>query len=181
LFVGRVTPVKGISPLLEALARIEGRLEICGTGWGIAAARSETKRLGLQGRVTFAGWVAPQELDAAYRRARIVVVPSLWPEPFGLVGIEAMAHRRPVIGSATGGIPDWLVDGQTGLLVSPGDVPGLAAAMSALLQDPALCARMGLAGQAHAMAQFSEAAHVQALRSTYAAALDHRRQSGDSD
>ena len=180
LFVGRVTPVKGILPLLEALARIEGQLEICGTGWGLDAAQSATERLGLQSRVTFSGWVGPQALDAAYRRARIVVVPSLWPEPFGLVGIEAMAHRRPVVGYATGGIPDWLVHGRTGLLVAPGDVPGLAAAMCTLLQDPALCARMGLAGQAHAMARFSEAEHVQGLSSTYAAAHDHWRHTGGS-
>lgn len=173
LFVGRVVPLKGLMTLVRAMARIEGELEVCGAGWGLEAVRAATRRFSIEDRVRFSGWVAGQDLDQAYRRARVVVVPSHWPEPFGLVGLEAMARGRPVIGSATGGIPDWLEHGRTGLLVAPGDVAELASALAALLDDPDRCSEMGQAGRATTLARFSGDEHVRTLHNAYDVARQH--------
>jgi glycosyltransferase involved in cell wall biosynthesis len=161
LYVGRVTRHKGLGQLIRALGSVErATLEVCGEGWWKPAAEKLVARLGLESRVRFLGWLAPSELDAAYRRAAIVAVPSLWPEPFGMVGLEAMARGRPVIATATGGIPEWLADGETGLLTPPGDVRALASALQRLLDDPGLRARMGAAGAEHIRRRFTANAHI---------------------
>jgi glycosyltransferase involved in cell wall biosynthesis len=161
LYVGRVTRHKGLGQLIRAVGSIENAmLEVSGEGWWKPAAQKLVARLGLQSRVRFLGWLAPSELDAAYRRAGVVAVPSLWPEPFGMVGLEAMARGRPVVGTATGGIPDWLADGETGLLTPPGDVRALAQALERLLGDPELRTRMGAAGAEHVRRRFTAKVHI---------------------
>jgi glycosyltransferase involved in cell wall biosynthesis len=94
-------------------------------------------------------------------------MPSLWPEPFGLVGIEALAAGRPVVASATGGVGDWLADGVNGLLVRPGDAPALAGALNELLDDPARQRAMGAAGSEMVAARFTPEQHVAALLDAY--------------
>ena len=83
---------------------------------------------------------------AAYRMARAVLVPSVWAEPFGIVAIEAMSAGVPVIASATGGLVDIVDDDRTGLLVAPGSVSELVAAMRAIDADDALADRLGQRG-----------------------------------
>jgi glycosyltransferase involved in cell wall biosynthesis len=78
------------------------------------------------------------------------VVPSLCPEPLSLAALEAMACGRPVVASATGGLPDAVIHGETGLLVPPGDVGALREALCTLLSDPTLCRRMGEAARQRA-------------------------------
>jgi glycosyltransferase involved in cell wall biosynthesis len=109
-------------------------------------------------------------LDRAYERAQIVVVPSHWPEPFGLVGIEAMARGRPVVATATGGIPEWLADGETGILVEPGDAGALTRALAGLRGDPGRCARMGERGVAHVAEHFTAERYVEAISRAYSMA-----------
>jgi type III pantothenate kinase len=103
-------------------------------------------------------------LASFYAGARFAVVPSRWPEPFGMVGPEAMARGRPVIGFAAGGIPDWLDDGVTGLLVPPGDIGGLTRAMDRLLGDPALTAAMGRAAAARVDRELTHRSYIDALK-----------------
>jgi glycosyltransferase involved in cell wall biosynthesis len=172
LFVGRLTHSKGLGPLLRALAQVEATLDVCGEGWWGPAARRMASRLGVDDRVQFLGWLSPSELDAAYERAAVVAVPSLWPEPFGMVGIEAMARGRPVVASRTGGIPDWLVDGQTGMLTRAGDVCQLTDALCALLEDPGLRARMGAEGARRCRRSFTAEAHLAALERVHVLARD---------
>jgi len=93
-------------------------------------------------------------------------VPSLWPEPFGLVGIEALAVGRPVVASATGGILDWLTDG-VGLTVTPGNARELARALDGLLSDPDRQRAMGELGRELVARRFSAERHVQALLGAY--------------
>jgi glycosyltransferase involved in cell wall biosynthesis len=83
----------------------------------------------------------------AWRRCSVALVPSVWPEPFGLVVLEAMAAGRPVIAAHTGGLSDIVVHNETGLLVPPGDVPALAAALARLLASRELREQMGQAGR----------------------------------
>src|SRR5262249_46201321 len=92
------------------------------------------------------GWVPPSELGRLYARAAVVACPSRR-EGFGLVCAEAMAHGRPVVASAVGGLRGLVVDGAAGILVPRGDVPALRAALERLLADPALRSRLGEAGR----------------------------------
>ena len=93
------------------------------------------------------GWHTHDKLPQLYSRADICVVPSLWPEPFGMVAVEAMASGRPVVASKTGGLADSVVDGETGFLVPPGDAPALADKLRVLLDDAELRTGMGRRGR----------------------------------
>jgi glycosyltransferase involved in cell wall biosynthesis len=173
MFSGRVTPAKGIEVFLCAIAKAGATAEVCGDGWGLPRARRLASRLGIAERVSFRGWLPREGLSDPYRRSRLVVVPSLWPEPFGLVGIEAMAHGRPVIGTATGGIPEWLADGETGLLVPPGDPDALAVAIEALLDDSRRAALLGARGAERVAAEFTVQRYLEAIGEAYRGAIQH--------
>jgi glycosyltransferase involved in cell wall biosynthesis len=98
---------------------------------------------------------------------RFLVSPALWPEPFGLVAIEAMARGKAVVAGCAGGMLDIVQDGQTGLLVTPGDAASLAAAMCALIADPCLTERMGRQGSARCAAAFSAETVVNRIVDVY--------------
>lgn len=161
LFVGRVTRQKGLGQLIRAVELIEhSTLDVCGDGWWRPTAEKLVDRIGIGDRVRFLGWLDDAELQRAYEHAAVVAVPSVWPEPFGIVGLEAMARGRAVVASRTGGIPDWLVDGVTGVLTEPGDVGALASALRTLLADRELRTRMGAAGAERLRKQFTADRHV---------------------
>jgi glycosyltransferase involved in cell wall biosynthesis len=168
VFAGRVVTPKGVGVLIRAARSVEGEFVICGDGWRLAAMRRLAARLGVADRVHFKGWLGPAEIAQELAEASVVAVPSVWPEPFGLVGIEAMASGRPVVASATGGIEDWLQDTVNGLAVSPGDPEELAGALQELLSDPARQEAMGAAGRRIVAERFSPEVHVAALRDAYA-------------
>lgn len=167
LFAGRVVPAKGVGVLIRCARTVDAEFVICGDGFGLRSMRGLARRLGVLDRVRFTGWLEPHVLARELAQASIVAIPSLWPEPFGLVGIEALAAGRPVVASATGGIGDWLTDGEQGLLVEPGDVRALAKALEELLADPTRQRVMGAAGQEMVAARFSTERHVQALLDAY--------------
>lgn len=166
---GRLVREKGIDLFLAALAQVPGawRAVIAGDGLEAPALRAQAAASGLGDRVTFAGWQDEAGMTALFRRASIVAMPSRWPEPSGILGLEAMAHGRPVVAFATGGIPEWLADGETGLLAPPRDAGAFARALTALLADPAGARRMGEAGRARAAQRFAAAPHLAALDALY--------------
>jgi glycosyltransferase involved in cell wall biosynthesis len=170
VFAGRVVLPKGIAVLIRAARLVQGEFVVCGDGWRLEQMRRLAQRLGVADRVRFAGWLGGEELARELAEASVVTVPSLWPEPFGLVGIEAFAAGRPVIASATGGTGDWLQDGVNGLSVEPGDPAALASALNELLADPVRQQAMGEAGRRTAEARFSPERHVAALLDAYASA-----------
>ena len=145
LFVGQVIRGKGVDLFLHALGQVIApwRATIVGTGNHLEACKALARELGIAERVRFAGWVPHGDLEPFHANAAVVVVPSRWPEPFGMVGIEAMARGRPVVGFAVGGIPDWLADGVNGLLVPEANTGAMAAAIDRLLADSALRTRLG--------------------------------------
>jgi glycosyltransferase involved in cell wall biosynthesis len=155
--VGRLSPEKGFTILVAAAAQVAERRQdvvfvLAGEGPTRDALGSEIARCGLQGRFGLAGLVdCVPELVAS---ADLVVVPSL-AEGQGIVAVEAMAARRPVVASRVGGLPETVVDGVTGVLVPPGDSAALASAILRLLDAPAERARMGAAGRARAEAEYS--------------------------
>lgn len=187
LFVGRVSPEKGIHVLLEAFERVlgrypEARLDIVGpqapTPREFSVAISDddnVKNLApfydddvtyleyLRGmlseqaakRVRFVGLVPHSELGNWYREADLLVFPSIWAEPSGNPPIESMFAGLPVVSTTTGGTPEYVEDGSTGLLVAPNDPSALGEAIMRLLGDASMREKMGLAGRQRAVTLFS--------------------------
>lgn len=176
LFVGQLIRGKGVDLLLDALARLSAPFEatLVGAGNAEGALRAKAAELGLAHRIRFEGWVDHAALDRLYRRARVVVVPSRWPEPFGMVGLEAMHHARPVVAFDVGGISDWLTHGITGLTAPEQDVGALAAALDHLLADTPAAQRMGEAGRRQVLSQFRFEDHLDRLEAILSGASpDH--------
>jgi glycosyltransferase involved in cell wall biosynthesis len=167
VFAGRVVAPKGVGVLIRAARAVDAEFVICGDGFGLDAMRRLARRLGVDERVCFRGWLSAEELARELAEASLVVMPSVWPEPFGLVGIEALATGRPVVASCTGGIGDWLEDGVNGLCVKPGDPRALARALNELLADPMRQLAMGAAGKQMVAARFSRQHHLAALLDAY--------------
>jgi glycosyltransferase involved in cell wall biosynthesis len=105
------------------------------------------RRLGLTGRVDFKGFVVPSELESFYEEASLAVVSSVWPEPFGAVGLEAMRHGLPVVAFAAGGTGEWLRDGDNGFLVPWMDRAQFAMRIEQLLYDKTLARQLGERGR----------------------------------
>jgi glycosyltransferase involved in cell wall biosynthesis len=166
LFVGQVIRGKGVDLLVRALSCLSRpwKATVVGEGNHLGTCRDLAGRLGVADRIEFTGWVDHDQLDSYYSRARFAVVPSRWPEPFGMVGPEAMARGRPVVAFSAGGIPDWLEDGRTGLLVPPGDIRGLASAMDRLLADSGLTTRLGEAAASFVKDHLNHGNYLGALR-----------------
>jgi glycosyltransferase involved in cell wall biosynthesis len=153
LYAGRLSAEKGVLELVEAARGMN--LVVAGDG-------------PLRDRVPEAlGFVPPTELSRLYARAAIVVCPS-HREGFGVACLEAMAHGRPVVASGVGGLLDLVVNGETGILVEPGNVEALRAALQRLLADPGLRRRMGDAGRRRAAEHFSWAAVTRKTLEVYA-------------
>jgi glycosyltransferase involved in cell wall biosynthesis len=167
VFAGRVVTPKGVGILIRAAREVDAEFVICGDGRQLSAMRALARRLGVEQRVCFRGWLDADQLADEFANASLVVVPSLWPEPFGIVGIEAFAAGRPAVASATGGTGDWLEDGVSGLSVQPGDARKLAHALNDLLADPDRQRSMGAAGKRTVDARFSSRRHLAALLDGY--------------
>jgi glycosyltransferase involved in cell wall biosynthesis len=180
VFGGRVVAPKGVAVLVRAAQSVDAEFVVCGDGWRLEEMRDLARQLEVQERVLFKGWLGANDLARELAEASVVVMPSVWPEPFGLVGIEAFAAGRPVVATSTGGIGDWLDDGINGFSVPPGDPQALADALNELLADPVRQQAMGAAGQATVAARFSPQIHLAALTAAYRTARSHWESAPDS-
>ncbi len=169
LFAGRMAPEKGLEIFCRLMLALPERVRATVAGGGMMEeeTRCLVDRLGVSSRVDFMGWLSPGRMSEEYRRAAVVVIPSLWPEPFGLVGLEAMAHRRPVVAFSVGGIPEWLEHGKTGFAVEPGDTEGLRYLTGLLLEDRTLAGAMGSAGAEAVARRFNPGENTRMLVSLY--------------
>ena len=159
--VGRLTPWKGHLTLLEAVAAVAGgrprvRLLVVGevAFWEHSyeeELRAHAARLGIADRVLWLGF--RDDIPDILRLCDVFVLPSV-DEPFGRAIIEAMAVARPVVATRSGGVPEIVVDGETGLLVAPQDAAALADALRVLLSDPGRAGQMGERGMARAHERF---------------------------
>jgi spore coat protein SA len=198
LYVGRVSPEKGVHVLLDAFRQVleerpNTRLELVGP---LGAAPAEfivgctddpkvrelepmyrrdyvsSLKQGLPGevsaKVSFVGPVPYLELLNRYRAADVFVYPSVWNEPFGLPVVEAMACGVPVVATRSGGITEIVTEGESGLLVERGDAKALAAALLRVLSDGQLGRRMGEAGARRAREMFTWERVARVLGSVYA-------------
>jgi len=169
LFVGDVTTDKGIGILLEAHTRMATALPLVLIGRVNDAALIQG-----HGDVISLGLLPHDTVLAAWERCTVGVVPSIWPDAFPTVALEAMAAGAAVVVSRIGGLPEAVTDGESGLIVEPGDVSGLAAALDRLLGDPALRAQLGAAARKR-VERFSAPAVVPRYEEAYERALAVRR------
>ncbi|MEH2360579.1 glycosyltransferase family 4 protein [Nostoc sp.] len=170
LFAGRIVSDKGLEWLLKTLIHTNPQiqLDIAGEGWERPRLEKLANTLGLSNRITWHGWCDRDKLNKLYQQCFAVIFPSVWPEPAGLVTLEAYSRYRPVIGSAVGGIPEHLRDGETGILVPANDIKKLADGINELYIDHQKSRYMGEQGHALFMKEFTMDAHVNNLRTIYA-------------
>ncbi|MFO7273404.1 MAG: glycosyltransferase family 4 protein [Bacillota bacterium] len=162
--LGRLEREKGFDVLLDAMAELRGeaRLILGGDGSQRQALAARVEKEGLPVELT--GFVA--DVPAFLGRTGVFVLPSR-SEGLGLVAVEAMAAGRPVVATRVGGLPEVVVDGETGFLVEPEDPEALARAIRALLADPARAARMGAAGRERVRKLFSAERMAEATAALY--------------
>lgn len=168
LYAGRLEDYKG-AHLFADLAAHRPSLRFVMAGHGSAFEALAARRLP---NLELLGQVDRASLAAMMASAACVVVPSLCPETFGLAAAEALAAQVPVVASRIGGLTEIVRDGVSGLLVQPGDLTALMAAVDALLADPARASDMGRAGQADVASRFSEDRFYAASMAIYTELLE---------
>jgi len=188
LYTGSLGHSKGTRVLLDAFASVlrsvpQAELVLVGHMRGDLDIEEPTyadyvlKRWGqgVASRVQFAGRVPREALVPEYRAAALTVVPSVGFENFPNTCLEAMACARPVVGSNSGGIPEMIEDGVTGLIVPAGDANALAEAIIELLQDPARAESMGRAGRERVERLYAQSKIVEETISAYQEAISRKR------
>ncbi|MDB6021818.1 MAG: hypothetical protein JWQ04_1675 [Pedosphaera sp.] len=170
LYSGQIIRGKGVDVLLKSLARVQVPFECALFGEGSARAHCEasSRELGLGDRVFFKGYVAPEELKNSFDDGSLAVMSSVWPEPFGAAGLEAMRHGLPVVAFDAGGIREWLMDGWNGFLVPWMDQAAFAARVEQLLRDKALARRLGENGRQLVRDKFDFAQYISGLEKMFA-------------
>ena len=150
---------KGVLRVCQAMVKVIGQVPdascvVVGDGPERRAIQATVEELGLGSRIVFMGHLRDAELSWVYRKAAVLALPSTV-EGFGLVYVEAMAHRVPVVAGHLDAATDVVVDGGTGLLVDPLDVEAIAQALVTLLKDEKLRATMGMAGYHRVQEEFT--------------------------
>ncbi|CAN5861809.1 hypothetical protein BH11VER1_BH11VER1_19760 [soil metagenome] len=145
LYAGQIIRGKGVDVLIESLAKLRSNFEciILGDGNHKAYCEELTKKLGLEDRVHFKGFIPQEELKAYYRECSVVALSSVWPEPIATIGLEVMRYGLPVVGFDAGGIKDWLIDGHNGYLVPWMNRDLFAQRLDELLHDKAKARQLG--------------------------------------
>jgi glycosyltransferase involved in cell wall biosynthesis len=171
-------PLKGLVPLLEAVAKLrterEVELVVVGRPRPGGAAASAIDRLGLADAVRFVSGISEAALVDLFGSAQVAVVPSLY-EGFSLPAVEAMACGTPLVATTAGALPEVVgPDGVSALHVPPGDPEALAASVGRLLDDPDLAARLGAAGRARVVERFTWRAVAEQTVAWYRAVLATR-------
>jgi glycosyltransferase involved in cell wall biosynthesis len=168
-------PMKGLVPLLEAVAKLrterDVELVVVGKPKEGGTANATIARLGIEDAVRFVNGVAESELVTLFGSAQVAVVPSLY-EGFSLPAVEAMACATPLVATTAGALPEVVgPDGVTALHVPPGDPEALAAAIAHVLDDDALAARLGAAGRQRVLDRFTWRAVAEQTVAWYRASL----------
>jgi glycosyltransferase involved in cell wall biosynthesis len=164
-FVGQIREIKGVQDFIAMARRIpnpDARFLIAGECRdpkkfsGSYSEHDLKQMIGDDARIRYIGYV--KEVENVYHSADIIVVPSRWQEPLGLINLEAAACQKPVVATRVGGIPEVVHDGINGYLVEAGDVEALSERVSRLGNDPALRLRLGTAGRRSSGAEFHQPA-----------------------
>jgi glycosyltransferase involved in cell wall biosynthesis len=165
IYVGRLSREKGLDVLLDARRRVKHPdLVVVGDG----ELREELERRASNGNgVSFSGFLSKERLAKVWRGAAFTVVPSVWYENFPYAILESFAFGKPVIASRIGGMPELVKDGETGLLVEPGNSEELAEKISYLISKPEEVWRMGQMARRTLEEQYSVEKHYESIMSLY--------------
>jgi glycosyltransferase involved in cell wall biosynthesis len=169
VFAGQIIRGKGVDLLLKALAKLSVPFEclILGDGNHRPYCQRLCTRLNLADRVQFRGFVPADELQKSYVDASVFVVPSVWPEPFGMVGPEAMRYGLPVVAFDAGGIREWLIDGENGFLAPWKDTRAFALHIEKLLRNKDLARQLGRNGRERVNRVYSASGQVDTLEQIF--------------
>jgi glycosyltransferase involved in cell wall biosynthesis len=175
LFLGRMTSLKGGDVLIRAAALASAQLgavvSVTLAGDGPSRAAWEALSISLQVSATFPGWVNAEQRAALYSASALVAVPSVWPEPFGLTGLEGGAYGVPAVAFDVGGISMWLRGGENGWLVDPRTgAEGMATAIAEAYTDSAMLGARRV-GARRVAEEFSIERHVAVLERIFGAAM----------
>jgi len=170
IYAGQIIRGKGVDVLISSLAQIETPFEcyIFGDGNHRRFCEKLARSLGLSTHVHFKGHVAQEELKIYYREASMIVVSSVWPEPFGAVGLEGMRYGLPVVAFDAGAIKEWLIDGYNGYVVPWMDRGAFAERIEDLLRDKTLARQMGENGRAMVAEYYGFSKYINGLEKTFA-------------
>lgn len=171
---GRIVKEKGFQNVIRAVAKSEHKKDIEVVLAGKGSYLTYLKRISNKQEVDFkaVGFAGQSELINMYNSADIFVTPSLWEEPFGIVNIEAMSCGKPVIGTISGGIPEIIEDGKTGILYKKNDVSKLKDSIDLLYEDEQLRRKMGKNGRKRAVKMFDAKKNTIKYYKTYKKMLE---------
>ncbi|MCQ0969707.1 glycosyltransferase family 4 protein [Paracoccus sp. TK19116] len=175
VFIGRMAGVKGAPLMIAALERLradhpDARLVMIGDGPERPALEAQARAAGLQGAVEFTGYLDQDQVAARLSAAAMLALPS-FAEGVPVVLMEAMATGLPVVTTRIAGIPELVEDGVSGILVPPGDLDALVEALSALLADTEMRARLGQAGRAKVARDFHQATEAKWLGTLFSGSI----------
>jgi glycosyltransferase involved in cell wall biosynthesis len=165
LFIGRLISSKGPHILIQSLIPLlktgeDLHLDIIGDGAMKEELIGMVEKAGISDKVSFHGWLSKERINSFLQDCYLVLFPSLYPEAFGIVGIEAMMWAKPVIAFDVGGVSSWLENGGTGFLVNVGDRQSMRERAQLLLNDVSLYAQMSARARKVALERFTPAIHL---------------------
>jgi glycosyltransferase involved in cell wall biosynthesis len=161
LFGGRISYFKGGEQIVRAMAQIkrqspEAILLVVGGIDGYSLTMKElAQNLGVSDGLAFTDWLTAEEMKLAYAASDVAVTPSIYLDCFPLINLEAMAAKKPIVGTCFGGTPEAVIDGETGYIVNPLNIEALADRITSLLLDPGKARQMGMAGSQRVRGEFS--------------------------
>ena len=173
LFVGRASYEKGVQVLADACNYLRSKCKVVIITAGPLLEEVQKKALAYSGKIEVIPGLSYDETRKYYAMSSVIVIPSVWLENFCLVGLEAYANMKPVIGSRIGGIQDWLKDNETGWFFEPGNARDLAAKIDHALADPERLGAMGRAGYDRVCQYYNEKLYLSRLLEIYDKAI-HR-------
>lgn len=172
-------PVYGLDILLKAFAKLEqkdpGRalLRIAGSGPELGRLQALAIHLGISGIVEWLGEIPNCRVADFYKKTDVIVVPSRQ-ESFGVTAVEGSACARPIIASRVGGLPEVVLDGETGIMAEPGDIESLVQAMERLIHNPEERAKMGKAGREFVLKHYDWQRNVTQMEEVYYSLIKSR-------
>jgi glycosyltransferase involved in cell wall biosynthesis len=172
LFVGRLSPEKGVDTMIEAWKGLDIPLTVIGSGPDASVMKKMAKN---NTSITFMDHLSHADVQSAMAAAQVLVVPSRWFEPFGMVVVEAMSASTPVIASRIGALAGIVLDGTSGWLFKPGDPNDLRRVVMKVFASPADLPRIGEQARKLYEKRFSPTRNLEMLISVYESAIEERK------
>lgn len=168
LFIGRVINGKGVPEMLNAVGPILKKyshveLDIIGDGLQMEEVKRMVATMKIEEKVRFHGWQPREAIDRFLASCYLVIFPSVYPESFGIVGIESMMNGKPVVAFDVGGVSTWLKNGETGYLLPSGNTEGMRMSIEKLLVDKKIYKQISLQARANAVQNYLPAVHMERL------------------